>query len=78
MLEWGLERIGKEVDFVKYIKASIKAKAALKVLFTNPERFLLRNNRKFSLNPKRFDPHTTISSESSKTDENDYAGALEI
>ena len=39
----GLERIEKEQDFVNFVKKSIMIDAALKVIFSRTERFLLKN-----------------------------------
>ena len=43
LMQKGIERIEKEQDFVNFVKKSIMIDAALKVIFSKTERFLLKN-----------------------------------
>ena len=57
ILQKGLKRIEIEQDFVKFVKKSMMLDAALKVLFSKTERFLLRNQVAFVLNQPESQVH---------------------
>ena len=45
----GLSRIERELEIKRFLKRQIKIKIAMKVLFSKVERFLIRNNRTFTI-----------------------------
>ena len=49
MIQTGLDRIGKEQDFIRFMKLQMMLVGAFKVLFTRNERFLLKNQSRFIL-----------------------------
>ena len=48
-LKKGMTRVDKELDFVKFIKRVHILESGLKIVFTKLERYLLKNQRNFSL-----------------------------
>ena len=59
----GLALAMRELEIDKFVKAQMKIKVAMKVIFTKLERFLLKNNRVFVLNKKTSKCNSDSSSE---------------
>ena len=47
MMQTGLNRINRELEIDRFLKAQIKMRIALRVLFSKAERFLIQNNKHF-------------------------------
>ena len=64
MKEVGINRAYKELEIDSFILKQMQLRVAFKALFTNIERFLIRNNQVFVLNPDT--PKSRLDSSSSE------------
>ena len=44
-----MDRIKRELEIDRFLKAQVKMRVVIKALFSKAERFLIRNNKKFLL-----------------------------